>query len=63
MKRQKTDSLDRQLSYRFKKALGDDGRADWLDVRERAGMSRTLWRWSRRRVLLVAGVLVLVVGV
>jgi len=62
MKRQKTDSLDRQLSYRFKKALGDDGRGDWFDVRERAGMSRTLWHWSQRRVLLVAGVLVLVVG-
>jgi hypothetical protein len=62
MKRQKTDSLDRQLSYRFKKALGDDGRGDWFDVRERAGMSRTLWRWSQRRMLLVAGVLVLAVG-
>jgi hypothetical protein len=62
MKRQKTDSLDRQLSYRLKKALGDDKRADWLDVCERAGMTRTAWRWSRRRVLLVAGVLVLAAG-
>jgi hypothetical protein len=62
MKRQKTDGLDRQLSYRFKRALGDDGCADWLDVRERAGMGRTLWRWSQRRVLLVAGGLVLAVG-
>jgi len=62
MKRQKTDGLDRQLSYRFKQALGDDGRADWLDVRERAGLGRTLWRWSQRRVLLVAGVLVLAAG-
>src|SRR5450759_243530 len=62
MKRQKTDGLDRQLSYRFKQALGDHGCADWLDVRERAGMGRTLWRWSQRRVLLVAGGLVLAVG-
>jgi hypothetical protein len=62
MMRQKTDNLDRQLSYRLKKALGDDGRADWLEVCERAGMTRTLWHWSRRRVLLVAGVLVLAVG-
>ncbi|MGA9762971.1 MAG: hypothetical protein WBQ14_11175 [Gaiellaceae bacterium] len=62
MKRQKSDNLDRQLSYRLKKALDDDGCADWLEVRERAGMSRTLWHWSQRRVLLVAGVLVLAVG-
>lgn len=62
MKRQKTDSLDRMLSSRLKRALGDDGRADWIDVRERAGMSRTPWHWSQRRVLLVAGVLVLAVG-
>src|SRR5450759_2655060 len=62
MKRQKTDGLDRRLSYRFKQALGDHGCADWLDVRERAGMGRTLWRWSQRRVLLVAGGLVLAVG-
>ncbi|MGC9974511.1 MAG: hypothetical protein ABSC36_03865 [Gaiellaceae bacterium] len=62
MKRQKTDNLDRQLSYRLEKALDDDRRADWLDVRERAGMGRALWHWSRRRVLLVAGVLVLAAG-
>jgi hypothetical protein len=62
MKRQRTDGLDRQLSYRIKRALGDDGCADWLDVRERAGVGRTLWRWSQRRVLLVAGGLVLAVG-
>jgi hypothetical protein len=60
--RQKTDNLDRQLSYRLKKALGDDGCANWLDVRERAGMGRALWHWSQRRVLLVAGVLVLAAG-
>lgn len=62
MKRQKSDNLDRMLSSRLKRALGDDRRADWFDVLERAGMSRTLWRWSRRRVLLVAGVLVLAAG-
>lgn len=62
MKRQKTDSLDRMLSSRLKRALGDDGRADWIDVRERAGMSRTPWHWSRRRALMAAGVFVLTVG-
>lgn len=62
MKRQKTDGLDRQLSYRLKKALDDDRQADWADVRERAGMGRTVWHWSRRRVLIVAGVFVLTVG-
>lgn len=62
MKRQKTDNLDGVLSSRLKKAIGEDGRADWLDVSERAGMGRALWHWSRRRVLLVAGVLVLAVA-
>ena len=62
MKRQKSDSLDRLLSYRLKRALDEDRRADWLEVRELAGMSRTAWHWSRRRALLVAGVFVLVVG-
>lgn len=58
----KLDKLDRLLSERLTKALGDDKRADWLDVRERAGMTRTSWHWSPRRVLLLAGVLVLAVG-
>ena len=62
MNRQRSDSLDRLLSYRLKRALDDDRRADWLEVRELAGMSRTAWHWSRRRALLVAGVFVLVVG-
>lgn len=62
MKRRKSDNLDRMLSSRLKKAVGDDRRADWLDVRGRAGVSRTLWHLSRRRVLLVAGVLVLAAG-
>jgi|GEM_PF-1092324 len=62
MNKRETDKLDRQLSSRLKRAIGDDGRADWLEVSERAGTSRPLWRWSQRRVLLVAGVLVLAVG-
>jgi hypothetical protein len=62
MKRQKSDSLDRMLSLRLKKAVDNERRADWLDVRERAGMGRPVWHWSRRRVLLVAGALVLAVG-
>jgi hypothetical protein len=62
MKRQKSDNLDRMLSSRLTKAVGDEKRADWLDVRERAGMRRALWHWSRRRVLLVVGALVLTVG-
>jgi hypothetical protein len=62
MKRHETDKLDRMLSERLKKALGSDGPADWLDVRRRAGEAKTALYWSRRRVLLVAGVLVLAVG-
>jgi hypothetical protein len=62
MKRHKSDNLDRMLSLRLKKAVGEEKRADWLDVLGRAGMSRTPWRWSQRRVLLVAGVLVVAVG-
>ncbi|MGD0273696.1 MAG: hypothetical protein ABSB96_08210 [Gaiellaceae bacterium] len=62
MKRHETDKLDRLLSSRLKNALGEDGRADWPDVCGRAGTSRALWRWSRRRVLVVAGVLVLIAG-
>lgn len=62
MKRHKSDNLDRLLSLRLKKAVDDETRADWLEVCERAGISGTAWRWTRRRVLLVAGVLVLAVG-
>jgi hypothetical protein len=62
MKRNKTDNLDTLLSERLKKALDGGGRADWLDVNARAEIGRALWHWSRRRVVLVAGVLVLAVG-
>jgi hypothetical protein len=62
MKRHETDNLDKLLSSRLMKAIGEDGRADWLDVSKRAGMNRAIWHWSRRRVLVVAGVFVLVVG-
>lgn len=62
MKRQKSDRLDRMLSSRLSKALGTDERGNWLEVRELAGMSRATWYRSRRRVLFVAGVLVLFVG-
>jgi hypothetical protein len=62
MNRHESDNLDRLLSNRLKKALDDDGRAGWLDVRERAGMSRTVWHWSRARVVLVAVALLLGVG-
>ena len=62
MMRQKTDSLDRMLSSRLKKAVSDEKRANWLEVRDLAGMSRTAWHWSRRRVFIVAGVFVLTVG-
>jgi len=50
------------LSERLNSAFKRPGQADWLDVRERAGVGRTMWRWSQRRVLLVAGGLVLAVG-
>jgi hypothetical protein len=62
MKKHETDKLDRMLSGRLKKALDNDGHADWLDVSKRAGIGRTSWRWSKRRVLLVAGILVLAAG-
>lgn len=62
MKRHEIDDLDRLLSSRLKKAIGEDGQADWHDVSVRSGTSRTVWHWSRRRVLLVAGVLVLAVS-
>jgi hypothetical protein len=52
----------RELTDRLNAAFRRAGQADWLDVRERAGMTRTVWHWSRRRVLLVAGILVLAVG-
>lgn len=58
MKREETDNLDRLLSGRLKRALDDDGKANWLDVCKRAGLS-TRWHWSRARVVLVAAVLVL----
>lgn len=61
MKREETDNLDKLLSERLKRALGDGGKANWLDVRRRAGLS-TRWHWSRARIVLVAAVLVLAVG-
>jgi hypothetical protein len=62
MKRDEQDNFDQLLSSRLKKAIGEDGRADWLDVSVRAGTSKVLWHWSRRRVLLLGAVLVLAVG-
>jgi len=62
MKREETDNLDSQLSERLKSAVDDGGVANWLDVRRRAGESRTHLNWPRRRVLLVAGALVLAAG-
>jgi hypothetical protein len=59
MKRKNAGNLDRMLSERLAKAVGEERRADWLDVLERAEMSRTLRHWSQRRVLLVSVTVVL----
>lgn len=62
MKREETDNLDLLLSERLKSAVGDGGVANWLDVRRRVGESGPSVGWSKRRLLLVAAVLVLAVG-
>ena len=62
MKRRRTDELDGLLSARLKKAVAGDGRVDWSDVCERAGVVDARAFWSRGRILVFASVLVLAVG-
>jgi hypothetical protein len=57
-----SDNLDMMLSRRLKSAVGEDGVANWFDVRRRAGESDAPVRWPRRRVLLVAALIVLAVA-
>jgi hypothetical protein len=61
-KRHETDDPARMLSQRLNGAFRRAGEADWLDVRRRAGESDAPARWSRRRVLLVAAMIVFAVA-
>lgn len=67
MKARDLDNLDGLLSWRLKKAVGGGRARDWRDVRRRAegragaGQNKAP-RWSKRRILIAAAVLLIAIG-